>query len=331
MFTTQIFADSLSVVDSLGRTVAVPASPDRVICSGSGCLRLLVYLQAQDRVIAVDSAEDQGNDVRALAARPYSQANPQFRNMPVFGEFRGMDSPELIAGLTPQPQVIFKVSPLSGPHPDVLTEKTGIPVIGLEYGNLTDKREQLYETLRTMGRVLGREDRADEVVGFLEKHREDLARRTADIPEERRPTCYVGGVASRGTHGITSTEPGYPPFLFTNARNVAASGFSGKSEVIQISKEQLLAWDPEVLFLDANTTRSADQANAMSQLRDDPALATLSAVTSGNIWGVLPYNSYNTNYGSVLANCYFVGKAVFQEIEASFPGFMFSKLDIGGK
>lgn len=348
------FATDLSVTDALGRTVSVPQSPERVICSGSGALRLLVYLQAQDRIVAVDSAEDPKNDVRALAARPYSLANPQFSDLPIFGEFRGIDSPELIAGLVPQPQLIFKVSPLSGPHPDVLTEKTGIPVIGLNYGNLTDDRERFYATLRLMGRTLGKEDRANAVIDFFEGTLADLARRTEGIPEGSGPSCYIGGVASRGTHGVTSTEPGYAPFLATRARNVAGGENSGKSEVIHIAKEKLIEWDPDILFIDANTTRSADQANALKQLESDPALSSLTAVREGRIWCVIPYNSYTINYDSVLANCYFVGKVlwpdrfadvdaakkadeiyaflvgkpVFQEMQDSFGDILFSRIDL---
>ncbi len=307
-------AGEITVIDSLGRSVAVPASPERIIGSGSGALRLIVYLQAQDRVVAVDSAERRVPGLAVLtSARPYSIANPQFQDLPVFGEFRGMDNPELIAGLAPQPQVIFKVSPLSGPHPDQITAKTGIPVVGLEYGNLTDKREEFYSSLRLMGKILGKAERAEEVIAFFKGHLAELAARAADIPGGRRPSCYIGGVASRGAHGFTSTEPGYPPFLYTGAKNPAAAPGEKTSAVVQISKEKLLEWDPDILFVDLSTTTAGEQANSLHQLRHDPVFSALAAVRERRIWGVLPYNSYTINYGSVLANGYFVGKVLCPE------------------
>jgi hypothetical protein len=33
----------------------------------------------------------------------------------------------------------------------------------------------------------------------------------------RREKVYIGGVAHRGAHGITSTEPDYAPFRFVRA------------------------------------------------------------------------------------------------------------------
>ena len=50
-------AAARQVVDAAGRTVTVPDTVRRVICSGSGCLRLPTYLQGQDLAVAVDDIE----------------------------------------------------------------------------------------------------------------------------------------------------------------------------------------------------------------------------------------------------------------------------------
>ena len=116
----------------------------------------------------------------------------------------------------------------------------------------------------------------------------------------------------RGTHGFTSTETGYPPFLYTGAKNVASDG-SGRSETVNVAKEKILQWDPQVVFMDINTLRAKGEASGLWQLSFDPVYAELSAVKSGEIWSVLPYNSYTINYGSVLVNSYFVGKTLYPE------------------
>ena len=208
----------VAVVDGLGREITVPFDPQAVICSGPGSLRLLTYLQAQDRVVAVDDME--GRRPR-FDARPYALANPQFAALPLFGEFRGHDNPELIAALDPQPQVIFKTNASMGTDPLELERKTGIPVVVLNYGDLSGYREEFYTALKTMAAVMGREQRAEEVIAFFEEAIADLDKRTADIPLGAKKSCYVGGIAYRGPHGFQSTEPTYPPFMFVNAANVA--------------------------------------------------------------------------------------------------------------
>lgn len=306
-------ADSMvTVVDGMGREVAVPFDPEYVICSGPGCLRLLVYLQAQDRIAAVDDMEGRRPE---FDARPYALANPRFRDMPVFGEFRGHDNPELIVALDPQPQVIFKTYPLMGMDPIELENKTGIPVVVLNYGNLGSGRGDLYNSLRTMGSVMNRSDRAEEVIDFLEETIADLRERTSDIPMEERPTCYVGGTAYRGPHGFQSTEPGYLPFLFTGAHNVAFldDGRGEPMEHADVAKEQIVDWDPDVIFVDASTIEADPRSSAVYQLQTDPAYASLSAVRSGEVYCLLPYNWYTKNFGSILADAYFAGKVLYPD------------------
>jgi len=145
--------------------VKFPNRVEHVICSGAGCLRLLTYLQAQNLIIDVDDME---KSRPKFDARPYALANPQFKNYPLFGEFRGYDNPELIMALNPAPQVIFKTFSTMGHDPEKLREKTSIPVVVLEYGDLASQRGYLYQALRIMGKVVDREKRAEELVYVME-------------------------------------------------------------------------------------------------------------------------------------------------------------------
>lgn len=299
-------SSSNEIVDSFGRRLAVPDDISRVICSGSGCLRLLTYLEAQDAVVGVDSIELQGSRVDV---RPYAMANPQFKKQPLFGEFRGKDNPELILALNPAPQVIFKVDPKTLDESITLEEKTGIPVVTLKYGDLLDGREMLYASLRTMGGLLGKSDRAERVIAFLEKTIADLEKRTRDIPEADRPSVFLGGVAFAGPHGFLSTEPAYAPFSFVHARNPAYS----KQLKADISKEKIVEWNPEIIFLDLATIRSGDKSGGLYELQNDLVYRSLSAVKSGKVYGLIPHNSYNTNFESTMANAYFIGKVLYPD------------------
>lgn len=300
----------ITVVDGMGREVTVPFDPEFVICSGPGCLRLLTYLEAQNRIVAVDDMEGRRPD---FDARPYALANPWFADLPIFGEFRGHDNAELIVALDPQPEVIFKTYPLMGTDPLELQNTTGIPVVVLNYGTLYAQREDLYESLRTMGTVMNRRDRAEELIDYFNGTIADLEARTGDIPAEERLSCYVGGIAYRGPHGFQSTEPAYPPFMFINANNLALPGSGEPLEHADVAKEQIVAWDPQVVFVDASTMQSDPRASALYQLETDPAYLSLSAVENGELYCLLPYNWYSVNFGSVLADAYYIGKILYPE------------------
>ncbi len=300
-------ADSTrEIIDATGRKSTIPKKADKVICSGSGCLRLLTYLDAHDRIVAVDGIEVRGSPIDA---RPYAIANPQFKNYPVFGEFRGYDNPELIAGLNPQPEVIFKMLPGGGVSPENLSSKTGIPVISLTYGNLTYNRHKLYQSLRLMGDVVDKKQRVDDVIAYIDSIIYDLKTR-GDKPSAL--SCYIGGLGQSGPHGIQSTDPAYAPFAFLSLKNVASQGKDAEPfSYLNVAKEQIIVWDPDIIFVDISTLRLGADINALEQLRNDPSYKHLRAVKNKQVYGLFPNYSYNQNIEVVLANAYFIGKVIY--------------------
>ncbi|HQC11764.1 MAG TPA: iron ABC transporter substrate-binding protein [Methanoregulaceae archaeon] len=302
-----------TVIDGFDRSVTVPVPVESVLCSGSGCVRYLVYLQGEDLIAGVDSIEKEG---RIPEGRPYSLVHGDWlKDLPLFGEFRGKDDPEKVIGIGPD--LVFKTGSTgtaygtSGAEADTLQEKTGIPVVAFPYGSLRDEAEKadMYAGLRVIGASIGREDRAEEVIAYIEATMADLEERTADIPADERKQVYIGGVSSAGAHGIISTEPAYPPFLWVHADNVA-SGLG--TAHVDVAKEALVDWDPEYIFIDAGTIQ-ADNEGAIGQLKTDPALRGLSAVKEGRVYGVLPYNFYSINYETVLADAYFIGTVLYPD------------------
>ncbi len=299
-----------TITDALGRNVEIPESIDYVVCSGVGTLRYLTYLEAQDKIVGVERSETTN---LASNAKPYSLANPQFStDYPVFGETRGQDDPEKILTLDPLPEVIIKTYSATGYDAVELQKKTGIPVVVVNTGDFADNREDLDESLRIIGEVVGKEERAEEVIVFFDESIADLKERTADIPEEDKPTCYVGGIGrAGGPQGFQSTEPTYPPFLFTNAKNVAYGDVN--INVADVAKEKIIEWDPEIIFVDLNTIECGADRSGLSLLKNDSSYRQLQAVKSGNVYGVLPFNQYATNFGSVLADSYFAGKTLYPD------------------
>jgi len=180
LFVSAPMARQRTITDSMGRHIHIQKTPIHVICSGAGALRLLTYFQAQNIIVAVDSIETRK---MFIDARPYALANPQFKNYPIFGEYRGNDNPERIVCLDPQPDVIFKTFADMGYNPEELQRKIAIPVIVLNYGDLTHYRSALYQSIHIMGDVLNKIERAIEITTFFDQVIADLKARTTDIKE----------------------------------------------------------------------------------------------------------------------------------------------------
>ena len=286
----------------------VPEQIDSIYCSG-GTLRLVVYLDCADKIFCVDSNERQSAERSGMKA--YLAAHPEFQELPIAGETSGRDNPELLLSQKTPPQLIVKTDAATGYDPVELTRRTGIPVLLVPMRDITTARDEFDAALRLLGTVLGKRDRAEEVITFFDREIAELQRRTEN-PAEPKPLVYVGGVSYSGSHGFNSSEAGYPPFVLTGAKSPLAEKADEPllgNRHAMLAKEKILLWDPDILFLDLGTL-VLGASSGLEALRTDPAYRSLTAVQNGNVYALLPNTFYFVNHDAVLANAWFVGKTL---------------------
>lgn len=287
------------MTDSAGREVTIPDTVRTVIALKSGTMRLLSYLKVTHLVSHIEGSEQRRNV-------QYLFANPHLRELPVIGAGNNYDT-ELLTIAAPDLILATFMSPREA---DRLQRITRRPVMLLEYGDLGVRKEKLYETLTMLGEVFYRKERADTLIQFIETTIEECSRRSGQYHGEPR-SAYIGGVAYNGAHGINSTEPDYPPFEILKAANVAAGlGLRGSSdapghEVVFIDPEQIIEWDPDILFLDA-----AGRQIWEKELQAPSVFSMLKAVRAGEVYTVLPYNWNSTNYENLLCNIWYIGSVL---------------------
>ncbi len=290
----------ITVTDILGREVKVPNNVERVVGVASGAVRMLSYLEATDMIVGVEDFESKS------PFTPYQFAHPELSSQPVIGPKHGGDAEMILAE---EPDVVFyscsQLDPASEETMDNLQTKTGIPVIAIDLGDLDARKDVFHSSLRLMAEVLDKEERAEEVIEFIDETLEDLNERTKNIPDSEKPNVYIGGVALRGSQDILSTRASYAPFEYTNSINVASEIGTGHAF---IDKEKLLEWDPDVLFVD-----SYSYENVVDGINEDASYQILKTVENEDIYTLLPYNMYNINHATVLANAYYVGITLYPE------------------
>lgn len=286
------------IVDGRQREITVPEQVERVVCVGVGALRYTCYMEARDLVVGVEDYE-----TRPGMDRLYSYVNfERFAGLPVIGT-NGEPSAEAIIAADPQ---VIVLSASAKADPDDLQSRTGIPVVTVP-GSDTTLDEQCYETLRILGELYGRQDRAAALTEELRGIAEDLTKRVSDVPAEDRPTAYVCGVSFRGLHGFEGTEAHYGPFVLIGANNPADS--TGQALAFDIDPEQVLAWDPEVIFVDYTGLPLIRQAYG-----ENPAFYDgLTAVREGRVYAQIPFRSYAANLETALADAYYAATVLYPE------------------
>jgi iron complex transport system substrate-binding protein len=296
--------EKIAVTDMGKRTVEVPSDPQRIICLSPGTLRLIVYLGATGKVVGVEDFEK-----TRPTARPYILAHPELAQLPTVGP-GGPGSinkePDLEAVLKVRPEVIF-VSYMEPANADALQKKLGIPVIILTHGRFASFDELMYDSLRVAGKILKAEQKAGEVIGYIEKARRDLAERTHGIPDADKPTVYIGSVGYKGIQGIESTDASFTPLEWVGAKNVAKT-ISATGHLF-VDKEKLLALNPEIIFLDGGGLSLVKQDYA----KKPQFYKGLKAFQDKRVYVLFPFNYYVTNISTAMADAYAAGKILYPE------------------
>ena len=297
---------TVSVTDMGSREVTAPFDPERIICIGPGTLRLIVYLQAEDKIVGVEDMEKMHS-----GGRPYWMAHPELAKLPRCGPGGPAcinKKPDLETVLSLRPQVIFTTYMDAGLADDV-QGTLDIPVVVLSYGQSGGFDEAVYNALRIVGRILNREDRADRVIGYIDALRKDMHQRTMDVPETEKPAVYIGGVGYYGAYGLESTERQFIPFEWIHADNIASRISSGKGSHLFIGKETLLRLDPDIIFIDGSGL-----ALMMADYRKHPEVySALRAFAGGRVYALHPFNWYTTNIGTALVDAYAIASILYRE------------------
>ena len=301
----------ITITDAFGREVSIPENPEKIAVVGSGSMRYFVYLGIDlDDVCAVDYQDSKLNK-QTFNLRPYSLANPEILEIPEVGAAKGVVDNEKL--LMSGAEILFMggASSSNAEVANEIQEKTGIPVVMFYTGNYVTDAEKIQDTLLMLGEILGKEQRAKDLIAYFDAVEADLKKRVAGLSAGE--SVYIGGVAYNGYHGLDGTDPTYYPFAVLNIKNAAGEVSSvSQTGYAQISKEKLLEWDPDFILVDLSTLTAAE-GGALVELKNDPSYRELTAVKNSMVYTVNPHTSMNVNHETTLANAYFIGKLLYPE------------------
>ncbi len=292
--------DSFEVVDILERKIVLDKPVERVVAIGSA-LRLYTYINKTELLVGVEKTQQDQK-----TGRPYVLANPQLSDLALVGEGHPAPvDPELIILANPDVIIagdIFDLNQIAD-----LEKKTGIPVIVVATDAANIFSETVYKSLSIIGEVVNKEDRAQEVIDYMEASKAEIENLVLNIPEDKKPTIYLGGLSYNGNHGIESTSGDSVTLNILKAKNVAQG--VGESHAVIIDKEKLLEWDPEMIVID-----ESGLSLVLEDFSKNPAYyKSLSAVKNNQVYAQLPNVNYYVNYESALADIYYLGTLMYPE------------------
>ena len=316
---------SVIVTDMIGRQVeVVPGSYTRVVCIGAGALRMYSYINGADLLCGVEDIDNTSLQNRPKmfdsVAIPYRIAfETEFSALPSCG----VGGPQAQAA---EAEKILSCNPdiVISEYEDVdkenaLQEQLGVPVITLRSGPNNVFDDSFKGSLRLLGQLFGKEERAENLISFIDSERAAISARTTSVAEDQKPSVYICGLGNWGTTNHLMTMPNYVAFDVANVRN-AASGLTNKG-VQAIEKEyfEALGKDIDIIVMDAAAVK-----NVKPLFKEDPGMfSSCKAWQDGEVYLQMAFNAYYTNYELALANTWFIAKSVYPEL--------FSDVDLAAK
>jgi len=247
----------VTVTDGAGREVTIQSEPEKLVSGYYISTSLLLALGQREKLVGIESKAE---------TRPiYSLAAPGLLELPSVGTAKSFDL-EGCAALHPDLVVI----PLKLKDQIPALEDLGLTVLAIDPEDL----EQLNDTIRMLGEAAGAREEAQALLDYDQQTEEALK---GLLSQAERPRVYLAGNSS---YLNTAGAKMYQDTMLElgGGTNVAAE--LEDSYWAEVSYEQLLAWDPEVIII------AAEAAYTKDDLLQDPQLAQLDAVKNGRVYAM---------------------------------------------
>ncbi len=288
------------ITDSLGRHVEIPARVGRVLSLEPEVTRIIVALGEGERLVGIDFFLRHQDRLFPLLF-PASRALPVVSN-------QGQDlNFEVAMGL--RPDIVF-ASPSEPAMADSIARRLRTPVAALAS---VGRFRSLLEEMATIGRVLGREERAARLGAYFQARLSGLAAALATVRAGAEPRVYLSFWGS-----LLRTPVAYEPVDAARGTNCAAGllpsylGTAGATVPI----ETVIRWNPEVILVQGNYPPGERRVTVESVL-GDPRLASVRAVRSGRVHYTFGF-WYWWDPALVLVETLYLARLIYPE---RFPGF----------
>lgn len=261
-----------SVVDDENRTVNIPNVPKTIVVMSDTAIGPIVQLGQADKVIGIDT-KIKNNESLIFS----SLSHPEILELPIVGSVKEPNFEQLIE-LNPD-LIIIKSH---GNEADLIQSKTGIPVVSTK--TIDGFTYNYYELL---GKVFKEEERANNLINFMNSKIDLIQDRLKDVPLEDRSTFFCSIYVKDRNYGNTFKSVTSLDLL--GAQNVASSASNVNSwGLVTVSTEQILEWNPDYLILERPIN---DEGVTLEEYMENPIIKMCDAVKNDKyIYTYGPYS-----------------------------------------
>ena len=313
---TEPIPQEITVTDMIGRELTIlPGSYKRVVCIGAGALRMYSYIGDAALLSGVEDIDNTSLSERPKmfdgVARPYVLAYGEaFKTLPSCG----VGGPQAQAAeaekiLSCNPDIVISEYE-DADKENALQEQLGVPVVTLRSGPQGVFGEEFKGSMRLLGQIFDRAEKAETLVSYVEKEAEEITRRTAAVKDEDKPSVYICGLGNWGTTNHLMTAQNYISFTVANVKNAVTDLASPGIQAIEAEKFVAIGEDIDIMIMDAAAVKNIKPLYQADKTMFD----TCKAFRDGEVYLEMAYNAYYTNYEIALINTWFIAKTVYPSL-----------------
>jgi len=249
-------AGTITVVDMAGREVEITKNVESVAILHGVVTSYIVALGKADKIVAAPFTGDFFNMV-----------HPVFKNVGNVG--RGQLDMEALARLNPD-LFLHRASDIK-----TLDAAQGMGFASIGY--MAETRKDITDMLSMLGRVLGAEHRAGELISYYGSMLDMASDISMEIPVEKRKSAIVMGTQP----GAVANGAMLQSFMIETAGGINSAKDVTSTEIWPVvGTETIFGWNPDFIFITNNSTARYNVETLMT----DPAWANMTAVKEKHVY-----------------------------------------------
>jgi iron complex transport system substrate-binding protein len=252
--------DAITIIDHAGREVIIEKPVERLVSGYYISSSMCIALGISDKLVGIEAKAD----IRPL----YGLAAPQLIALPNVGTAKEFDTEGCIA-LSPDLVILPKrLIDSANTMADL-----GIAVILIN----PESHTELRESIDMIAKATGAEERAAELIAYYDEQIKQAQTAVSSLDAASLPLVYMAGNSS---YLSTAPRDMYQATLIEDGGGINAAAEIEGNNWTDISYEQLLSMNPEIILVPAEATYNVDD------VLNDEQLADLKAVTAGAVYAM---------------------------------------------
>lgn len=266
-------ASTTQITDMLGRQLTVPANISSVVAT-SPPSTILVYMLAPEKLAGWNS---KNNFTQSFMDKNYS-------NLPVIGGWFGTQTGSYETIINMHPDIVIEGYTTDGEIHEAIERRQenlgSIPVVGINDSIIFVNQSDA--TIQYVGKLLNCEDQAKKLIEFRSSILNEINSTIKDIPEDQKVRVYY----AEGPKGLMTDPSGSQHSQVIDicgGINVADCQLTPGNGMTQVSIEQIMKWNPQVIL--------TSNPQFYSTVYSDSTWASIDAVKNKRVY-LAPQNPF---------------------------------------